>query len=121
MVEDVIQQDLIFDVSKEHWGTLKECDGMLVTHEEKICNLISDPIEGQRKAQVIPPEIKKVLDKYPEVISKEDWDIGNCNLVEHEIYLKYNRPIKSPVRYINPRLADWLKGELQKIEEIGVI
>ncbi len=100
---------------------MKECDGMLVTHEEKICNLISDPIEGQRKAQVISPEIKKVLDKYLEVIFKRDWNIGNCNLVEHEIYLKYDRPIKSPVRYINPRLADWLKGELQKMEEIGVI
>ncbi len=100
---------------------MKECDGMLATREEKICNLISNPIEGQRKAQVIPPEIKKVLDKYPEVISKGDWDIGNCNLVEHEIHLEHDRLIKNPVRYINPRLADWLKGELQKIEEIGVI
>src|SRR6266540_7454786 len=94
---------------------------MLVTHEEKICNLISDPIEGQRKAQVISPEIKKVLDKYLEVIFKRDWNIGNCNLVEYEIHLKYDRPIKSPVRYINPRLADWLKGELQKMKEIEVI
>ncbi len=121
MVEDAIQQDLIFNVSEEHWESLEECDGMLATHEEKICNLISDPIEGQRKAQVIPPNIQKVLDKYSEVISKGNWDIGNCNLVEHEIHLEHDRPIKSPVRYINPRLADWLKKELQKMEEIGVI
>src|SRR6266540_2618302 len=93
-----------------------------VSHpRRKICNLISDPIEGQRKAQVIPSEIRRVLDKYLEVISKGDWDIGNCNLVEHEIHLKHDRPIKSPVRYINPRLADWLKGELQKMKEIRVI
>ncbi len=121
MVEDAIQQGLMFDIPKEYWEALEECNRMLVTQEEKICNLISDPIEEQRKAQVIPPEIKKVLDKYPEVISKGDWDIGNCNLVEHEIHLEHNRPIKSPVRYINSRLADWLKGELQKMEEIGVI
>src|SRR6266540_3086660 len=94
---------------------------MLATREEKICNLISDPIEGQRKAQIIPSEIKKVLDKYPEIISKGDWNISNCNLVEHEIHLEYDRLIKSPVQYINLRLADWLKGELQKMEEIGVI
>jgi len=62
----------MFDVPKEHWEALKECDRILATREEKICNLISDPIEEQRKAQVIPPEIKKVLDKYPEVISKGD-------------------------------------------------
>ncbi len=87
----------MFDVPEEHWKSLEECDRMLATHEEKICNLISDPIEGQGKAQVIPFKIKKVLDKYPEVISKGDWDIDNCNLVEHEIHLKHDRPIKSPI------------------------
>ncbi len=96
----------MFDVPEEYWKALKECDGMLAIHEEKICNLISDPIKGQKEAQVIPPEIKKVLDKYPEVISKGDWDISNCNLVEYEIHLEHDRPIKSPIRYINPRLAD---------------
>ncbi len=97
MVENAIQQGLMFDVPEEHWESLKECDGMLAIREEKICNLINDPIEGQRKAQVIPPKIKKVLDKYSEIISKEDWDISNYNLIEHEIYLKYDRLIKSPV------------------------
>ncbi len=121
MIEDAIQQGLMFDIPEEYWESLEECDRMLATWEEKICNLISDPIEEQGKAQVILPKIKKVLDKYPEVISKRDWDIGNCNLVEHEIHLEHDWPIKSPVWYINPRLADWLKGELQKMEEIGVI
>src|SRR6266498_2339698 len=97
MIEDAIQQGLMFDVPEEYWESLEECDGMLATRKEKICNLISDPIEGQRKAQVIPPNIQKVLDKYPEVISKGDWDIGNCNLVEHEIHLEHDRLIKSPV------------------------
>ncbi len=117
MVEDAIQQGLIFDIPEEHWEVLEECDKMLATWEEKICNLISDPIEGQRKAQVISPKIKKIL----KVISKGDWNIGNCNLVEHKIHLEHDKPIKSPVQYINPRLADWLKGKLQKMEEIGVI
>jgi len=95
--------------------------GILATWNEKICNLISDLIEGQRKAQVIPPKIQKILDKYPDVISKRDWDIGNCNLVEHEIHIEYDRSIKNSVQYINPRLADWLKRKLQKMKEIGVI
>ncbi len=72
MVEDAIQQGFMFDVPEEYWESLKECDRMLATCEKKICNLISDPIEEQGKAQVIPPEIKKVLDKYSEVISKGD-------------------------------------------------
>ena len=78
----------MFDVSEEHWESLEEYDRMLAICEEKICNFISDP------------------DKYLEVISKGNWDIDNCNLVEHEIHLKHDRSIKSPVQYINPRLAD---------------
>ncbi len=88
----------MFDIPEEHWEILEEYNEMLATHEEKICNLISNPIEGQRKAQVIPSKIKKVLDKYPEVIFKGDWDISNCNLVEHEIHLEHDWPIKSLVQ-----------------------
>ncbi len=46
MVEDAIRQGLMFDVSEEYWEALEECDRMLATHEEKLCNLISNPIEG---------------------------------------------------------------------------
>ena len=70
---------------------------MLITREEKICNLISGSIKGQRKTQDILSEIKKVLDKYLKVILKGDWDISNCNLVKHEIHLEHDKPIKSPV------------------------
>jgi len=80
-------------------------------YKEKIYNLISDPIEGQRKTQVIPFEIQKILDKYSKVILKGDWNIGNYNLVEYEIYLKHDKFIKSPVWYINSKLTDWLKDE----------
>jgi len=96
----------MFDMLEKYWKSLEKCDGMLATWEEKICNLISDSIEGQRKTQVISPAIQKVLDKYLEVILKGDWDISNCNLVEHEIHLEHDKSIKSSVWYINPRLAD---------------
>ncbi len=96
----------MFDILEEHWESLEECNGMLAIHEKKICNLISDPSEEQRKVQVIPSKIKKILDKYSKVIFQGDWNIDNYNLVEHEIHLEHDRLIKSPVRYINLRLAD---------------
>ncbi len=46
MIEDAIKQNLIFNISEEYWEILKECKKMLATREKKICNLISDPIEG---------------------------------------------------------------------------
>ncbi len=46
MVEDAIQQGLMFDILEEYWKALEEYDRILAIHEKKICNLISDSIEG---------------------------------------------------------------------------
>ncbi len=70
---------------------------MLATWKEKICNLISNLVERQKKVQIILLKIQKVLDKYSEVILKEDWDIDNYNLIKHKILLEYDRLIKSLV------------------------
>ena len=72
MVEDAIQQGLMFNVSEKYWESLEECDGILAIYEEKIYNLINDLIEGQKEILIISPEIRRVLNKYSEVISKGD-------------------------------------------------
>jgi len=54
----------------------------------------------------IPKEIQKVINHHPKVISKGEWDIGYTDLVEYEIHLEHDHPIKRPVRYVNPRLAN---------------
>jgi len=46
--------------------------GMLAIRKEKVCNLISNLLEKQRKVQIILPEIQKVFDKYPKIILKGD-------------------------------------------------
>src|SRR6266542_6857354 len=90
------------------------------TEVETIHNLTTNPISEER-LPIIPKEIQEVIDRHPKVISKREWDIGYTDLVEHEIYLEYDRPIKRPVRYINPRLADWLKKELERMEAMQII
>ena len=81
-----------------------------------IINLISE-----EKLPKILKEIQEVIDRYPKVISKGEQDIKYTDLVEHEIYLEHDHPIKKPVRYINPRLTDWLKKKLKRMETIEVI
>src|SRR6266542_3408631 len=90
------------------------------TEVETIHNLTINPISEER-LPTIPKEIQEVIDRHPKVISKGEWDIGYTDLVEHEIYLEHNRLIKRPVRYVNPRLADWLKKELERMEAMQVI
>ncbi len=40
----------MFDIPEKYQKLLDKMKGVLATHEEKICNLINDLIEGQRKA-----------------------------------------------------------------------
>ncbi len=87
---------------------------------ETIHNLITNPISEER-LPTIPKEIQEVIDRHLKVISKGEWDIGYTDLVEHEIHLEHDRPIKRLVRYVNPRLADWLKKELERMETMQVI
>ncbi len=62
-----------------------------------------------------------MINRYPNMILKEKWNLGYIDLVKHEIYFKYNYSIKQPVRYLNPRLADWLKKKLTWMKSIRMI
>jgi len=90
------------------------------TEVKTIHNLTTNLISEER-LPTIPKEIQEVIDRYLKVISKGEWDIGYTDLIEHEIHLEYDRLIKRPVRYVNPRLADWLKKELERMETMQVI
>src|SRR6266540_5516815 len=90
------------------------------TEVKTIHNLTTNLISEER-LPTIPKEIQEVIDRYLKVISKGEWDIGYTDLIEHEIHLEYDHLIKRPVRYVNPRLADWLKKELERMETMQVI
>src|SRR6266498_1201060 len=90
------------------------------TEVKTIHNLTTNLISEER-LPTIPKEIQEVIDRYLKVISKGEWDIGYTDLIEHEIHLEYDRLIKRSVRYVNLRLADWLKKELKRMEAMQVI
>ena len=87
---------------------------------EIIHNLTINPI-SEEKLFTIPKEIQEVINYHLKVISKGEWDIEYTDLVEYEIHLEYDCPIRKPVRYVNLRLANWLKKELDRMESIGVV
>src|SRR6266542_786193 len=90
------------------------------TEVKTIHNLTTNPISEERLPTILK-EIQEVIDRHPKVISKGEWDISYTDLVEHEIYLEHDCQIKKPVRYVNPRLADWLKKELERMEAMQII
>ncbi len=79
---------------------------LLIEEEIKTIHNLTTNLISEEKLPTISKKIQEVIDWHFKVISKEEWDIGYTDLVEHEIHLEHNHPIKRSVRYVNSRLAD---------------
>ena len=64
---------------------------------------------------------KKLLCDYSETFSKNDLDLGKCNILKHNIKLTDNQPFKQRYRKIPPHLFEEVKQHLQEMVEVGAI
>ena len=64
---------------------------------------------------------KKLLCDYSETFSKNDLDLGKCNILKHNIQLTDQQPFKERYRRIPPHLFEELKQHLQEMVEVGAI
>ena len=63
----------------------------------------------------------KLLWDYSEIFSKNDLDLGKCNLLKHTIKLTDTQPFKERYRRIPSHLFQEVKQHLQEMVEVGVI
>ena len=56
-----------------------------------------------------------------DVFSKNDLDLGKCNILKHSIKITDPQPFKERYRRILPHLYEELKAHLQEMVEVGVI
>ena len=56
---------------------------------------------------------KKLLCDYSETFSKNDLDLGKCNILKHKIQLTDQQPFKERYRSIPPHLFEEVKQQLQ--------
>lgn len=87
-------------------------------HEE-----VSLPLGIQLKG-LLPVEKKAVselLQKHAEVFSKGPYDVGECNLIPHEIRLEDGPPIRLPYRRIHPAQIADVKKMLQEMVDQKII
>ena len=66
-------------------------------------------------------QLQQTLSKYQTTFSKDDDDIGLCNLVEHKVDLTDDRPIKIPHRRVPPHQWDEVREYIQKSLDRGII
>ena len=71
--------------------------------------------EEQQKAA------KELLVASADVFSKDDLDLGKCNILKHDIKITDPQPFKERYRRIPPHLYDEVKAHLQEMVEVGAI
>ena len=64
---------------------------------------------------------RKLLCDYSEIFSKNDLDLGKCNILKHNIQLTDKQPFKERYRMIPPHLFEEVKQHLQEMVEVGAI
>ena len=64
---------------------------------------------------------RKLLCEYAETFSKNDLDLGKCNILKHNIQLTDQQPFKERYRRIPPHLFEEVKQHLQEMAEVGAI
>ena len=64
---------------------------------------------------------RKLLCYYSETFSKNDLDLGKCNILKHNIQLTDQQPFKERYRRIPPHLFEEVKQHLQEMVEVGAI
>ena len=64
---------------------------------------------------------RKLLCDYSETFSKNDLDLGKCNILKHNIQLTGQQPFEERYRRIPPHLFEEVKQHLQEMVEVGAI
>ena len=64
---------------------------------------------------------RKLLCDYSETFSKNDLDLGKCNILKDTIELTDQQPFKGRYRRIPPHLFEEVKQHLQEMVEVGAI
>ena len=62
---------------------------------------------------------RTLLCDYSETVSKNDLDLGMCNILKHNIQLTDQHPFKERYRRIPPHLFEEVKQHLQEMVEVG--
>ena len=65
--------------------------------------------------------ITNLLHKWTPIFSKGPTDLGNTDLIKHEIHLKDETPFKDPYRRIPPALFEEVREHLKEMLEAGAI
>ena len=66
-------------------------------------------------------QVKELLSRRSQAFSEGPLDLGNCNLIPHQIKLKDDRPVNLPFRRVPPHLIEEVREQIQGLLDKGII
>ncbi|KAK3754208.1 hypothetical protein QZH41_003310 [Actinostola sp. cb2023] len=105
------------DLSVEEWidDARAACASRGLASKEQAAYLVEHLAGSQHQ------RLQEVISDYRTTFSKDEDDIGFCDLVEHQIVTNDERPIKIPHRRVPPQQWTEVRDYIQKSLERGII
>ncbi|PIK38887.1 hypothetical protein BSL78_24289 [Apostichopus japonicus] len=100
---------------------LEEDSRLMVTLEEACVSITKDIEVGSELDAEEHEAVGKLLEKYSNVVSKGDNDIGHCSVVTHRIPLTDDTPIKVPHRRLPPQQWKEVRDHINTLLSQGII
>src|ERR1043165_6074816 len=77
--------------------------------------------EDEEEEEDMSEEIEELLKEYQDIISKEDHDIGNYNIVKHAIRLIDDIPTTCRLRPRSSKENKWIETQIEEMLKNGVV
>src|ERR1044071_5184609 len=106
--EEVMEETPTGYLAKQEW-------------EKEIYNYQVRGEEDEEKEKDMMEKIKELLREYQDIVSKGDYDIRNCNVVEHAIRLTDNIPTTCRLRPRSPKENEWIEVQIEEMLKNRVI
>lgn len=78
-------------------------------------------IESSIPRDGLKEQVVRLIQKHESIFSKDDFDVGYCDKIPHEINTADNHPISEPYQRIPPHRVQEVKSLLQKLLDQGII
>ena len=97
-------------------STIKGDDTPIDDEEVEFQEYVPTNINSDEKERFI-----ECLEKHRNIFAKNEFDVGETNLMEHKIHLTSNVPVKQPYRRVPPGILKEVRELLRGMEKRGII
>jgi hypothetical protein len=115
----VLREAPIFD--KQNTNKDQVTVNQQVVNEEDNKEPFGVKLEDTKLSEEEKSTVYKMFSKWQHIFSKGPTDLGNTDLIEHEIHLSDEKPFKQPHRNIPPALLEEVREHLKEMIECGAI